>query len=58
MRRTTDWGVMVYTFHPYVSGRGHRMMMMEQLIDGLTAMGAEFRTLDEVQQEYRARQAS
>jgi peptidoglycan/xylan/chitin deacetylase (PgdA/CDA1 family) len=57
MRRTTDWGVMVYTFHPYVSGRGHRMMMMEQLIDGLTAMGAEFRTLDEVQQEFRARQA-
>lgn len=58
MRRTTDWGVMVYTFHPYVSGRGHRMMMMEQLIDGLTAMGADFRTLNEVQQEYRARQAS
>ena len=57
MRRTTEWGVMVYTFHPYVSGRGHRMMMMEKLIDALTAMGAEFRTLDEVQQEFRTRQA-
>ncbi|RKK06173.1 polysaccharide deacetylase [Pseudoroseomonas wenyumeiae] len=58
MRRTTDWGVLVYTFHPYVSGRGHRMMMMEKLIDALTAMGAEFCTLDEVQREFRARQAS
>ncbi|MFC7555623.1 polysaccharide deacetylase family protein [Pseudoroseomonas wenyumeiae] len=57
MRRTTDWGVLVYTFHPYVSGRGHRMMMMEKLIDALTAMGAEFCTLDEVQREFRTRQA-
>ncbi len=57
MCRTTDWGVMVYTFHPYVSGRGHRMMMMEKLIDGLGRMGAEFLTLDQVQQEFRARQA-
>ncbi|MDB5368904.1 MAG: hypothetical protein JWP20_462 [Roseomonas sp.] len=56
MCRTTDWGVMVYTFHPYVSGRGHRMLMMEKLIDGLGRMGAEFRTLDQVQQEFRARQ--
>ncbi|HWL79606.1 MAG TPA: polysaccharide deacetylase [Roseomonas sp.] len=56
MRRTTEWGVMVYTFHPYVSGRGHRMLMMEKLIDGLAGMGAEFLTLDQVQQEFRARQ--
>jgi hypothetical protein len=46
----------VYTFHPYVSGRGHRMLMMEKLIDGLERMGAEFQTLDQVQQEFRARQ--
>jgi peptidoglycan/xylan/chitin deacetylase (PgdA/CDA1 family) len=56
MRRTTEWGALVYTFHPYVSGRGHRMLMMEKLIDGLGRMGAEFRTLDQVQQEFRARQ--
>jgi len=56
MRRTTEWGALVYTFHPYVSGRGHRMLMMEKLIDGLERMGAEFQTLDQVQQEFRARQ--
>lgn len=57
MCRTTEWGVMVYTFHPYVSGRGHRMLMMEKLIDVLGRMGAEFLTLDQVQQEFRARHA-
>ena len=56
MRRTTEWGALVYTFHPYVSGRGHRMLMMEKLIDGLERMGAEFQTLDQVQQEFRVRQ--
>jgi peptidoglycan/xylan/chitin deacetylase (PgdA/CDA1 family) len=56
MRRTTEWGIMVYTFHPYVSGRGHRMLMMEKLIDGLTRMGAEFQTLEQVEHEFRARQ--
>jgi peptidoglycan/xylan/chitin deacetylase (PgdA/CDA1 family) len=58
MRRTTEWGIMVYTFHPYVSGRGHRMLMMEKLIDGLTRMGADFRTLEQVEQEFRARQGA
>ncbi|MFZ6763058.1 polysaccharide deacetylase family protein [Pseudoroseomonas sp. WGS1072] len=56
MCRTSEWGVMVYTFHPYVSGRGHRMMMMEKLIDGLAGMGAEFLTLQQVEQEFRNRQ--
>jgi peptidoglycan/xylan/chitin deacetylase (PgdA/CDA1 family) len=58
MRQATDWGMLVYTFHPYVSGRGHRMLMMEKLIDGLGRMGAEFMTLDQVQQEFRTRQAA
>ncbi|PHK95390.1 polysaccharide deacetylase [Pseudoroseomonas rhizosphaerae] len=56
MTRTTEWGALVFTFHPYVSGRGHRMLMMEKLIDGLGRMGAAFLTLDELQQEFRARQ--
>jgi len=57
MCRTEDWGMLVYTFHPYVIGRGHRMLMLEKLIDRLTAMGAEFCTLDQVQKEFRARAA-
>ena len=27
-----DWGVLTYTFHPFVIGRGHRMLMLERLI--------------------------
>ncbi len=57
MCRTTEWGMLVFTFHPYVVGRGHRMMMLEKLIDGVAKMGAEFRTLDQVQQEFRDRVA-
>jgi peptidoglycan/xylan/chitin deacetylase (PgdA/CDA1 family) len=57
MRRTAEWGMLVFTFHPYVIGRGHRMLMLEKLIDGLGRMGAEFRTLEQVEQEYRARAA-
>ena len=55
MCRTTAWGMLVFTFHPYVIGRGHRMLMLEKLIDGLTRMGAVFRTLEQVQEEYRHR---
>lgn len=58
MRRTTEWGMLVYTFHPYVIGRGHRMLILEKLIDELTRQGAEFLTLDEVQHEFRARAAA
>jgi len=58
MRRTTEWGMLVYTFHPYVIGRGHRMLILEKLIDELGRMGAEFLTLDQVQQEFRARSAA
>ena len=57
MRRTEEWGMLVYTFHPYVIGRGHRMLMLEKLIEALTAMGAEFCTLDQIQREFRARVA-
>jgi hypothetical protein len=49
--------MLVYTFHPYVIGRGHRMLMLEKLIDALSAMGAEFCTLDQIQREFRARVA-
>lgn len=58
MQRHVRWGALVYTFHPYVIGRGHRMIMLTNLIDELTRRGAAFLTLDEVQQEFRQRQAS
>ena len=30
-----DFGILTYTFHPHVIGRGHRMMMLERLIQKL-----------------------
>lgn len=58
MVRTTDWGVLTYTFHPYVIGRGHRMMMLERLIERLRALGAEFMTVEAAADAFLARQAA
>jgi len=32
MKKTMEWGVIIYTFHPYVIGRGGRMATLEKLI--------------------------
>ncbi|MEI2416032.1 polysaccharide deacetylase [Orrella sp. JC864] len=55
MARTCDWGVLTYTCHPYVIGRGHRMLMLERLIEGLLAQGAQFLTLEQAAAEYARR---
>ena len=54
MQRTTDAGMLVYTFHPYVIGRGHRMLMLEKLIDGLARRGAVFASLAEIHARFLA----
>jgi peptidoglycan-N-acetylglucosamine deacetylase len=48
-----DWGVLTYTFHPHVIGRGHRLMMLERLIRELRAKGAQFMTMEQAVAEYR-----
>ncbi|HEX3918529.1 MAG TPA: polysaccharide deacetylase family protein [Caulobacteraceae bacterium] len=50
-----DWGVLTYTFHPHVIGRGHRLLMLETLIRKLRAAGAVFLTMEAAVGEYRAR---
>ena len=55
MRRTTEWGMLVFTFHPYVIGRGHRMLMLERLILRLIEEGAVFMTMDSAAEEFAAR---
>ena len=47
MTRTIEWGVLTYTCHPFVIGRGHRMLMLERLIDALQGMGATFLTMED-----------
>jgi peptidoglycan-N-acetylglucosamine deacetylase len=51
-----EWGVLTYTFHPQVSGRGHRMLTLERLIDATRDLGAVFVRLDEAAAESAARE--
>ncbi len=53
MKQVCDWGVLTYTFHPHVIGRGHRMMMLAQLIETLQAEGASFVTMAAAVDQYR-----
>jgi peptidoglycan/xylan/chitin deacetylase (PgdA/CDA1 family) len=55
MTRNADWGLLTYTFHPFVIGRGHRMLMLERLIQNLTAQGAQFVTLEDGAAAFAAR---
>lgn len=50
MAQTEEWGVLTYTFHPQVIGRGHRMLMLERLIVSLRGLGATFVRMDEAAQ--------
>jgi len=56
MTRNTEWGVLTYTFHPYVVGRGHRMIMLERLIHALMERGAEFCTMEAAVSEFKSLQ--
>jgi peptidoglycan/xylan/chitin deacetylase (PgdA/CDA1 family) len=55
MAQCTDWGVLTYTFHPQVIGRGHRMLLLERLIQTLKDSGANFTRLDIAAQEFDSR---
>ena len=50
-----DFGILTYTFHPHVIGRGHRMMMLERLIQRLIEGGAAFMTMEQAMGEWLAR---
>jgi peptidoglycan/xylan/chitin deacetylase (PgdA/CDA1 family) len=50
-----DFGILTYTFHPHVIGRGHRMMMLERLIKQLQAGAATFMTMEDAMKEWLAR---
>ncbi len=55
MKKNMKWGVLTYTFHPFVIGRGHRMLMLEKLIRKLKDGGAVFMTLEAAAAEYGKR---
>ena len=51
MKKSVEWGVLTYTMHPYVIGRGHRMLALEDLVDRLIKEGAQFATMEEAARE-------
>ncbi|MEE2761769.1 MAG: polysaccharide deacetylase [Pseudomonadota bacterium] len=55
MQKTMKWGVLTYTMHPYVIGRGSRMLALEGLLDELTEAGAVFLTMEDAAREARGR---
>ncbi len=57
MKQTVEWGVLTYTCHPFIIGRGHRIMMLEQLILRIIAEGGVFQRVDETVDEFKARAA-
>jgi peptidoglycan-N-acetylglucosamine deacetylase len=54
MRKSVEWGVLTYTMHPYVIGRGYRMLAFEGLVEKLLRAGAVFMTMEDAAQEARA----
>jgi peptidoglycan/xylan/chitin deacetylase (PgdA/CDA1 family) len=55
MQRTVEWGVLTYTMHPYVIGRGYRMLALEGLVKDLAAAGAVFMTMEAAAAEAQTR---
>jgi peptidoglycan/xylan/chitin deacetylase (PgdA/CDA1 family) len=51
MKKSVEWGVLTYTMHPYVIGRGYRMLALEDLVDRLIKEGAQFVTMEEAARE-------
>lgn len=58
MKKSVDWGVLTYTMHPYVIGRGYRMLALEDFIDALAREGASFMTMEEAAREALGRPGS
>lgn len=57
MAREAEWGVLTYTMHPYVIGRGHRLLMLEALLGRMADAGAAFLTMEQAAAEFARRPA-
>jgi peptidoglycan/xylan/chitin deacetylase (PgdA/CDA1 family) len=55
MRDTMEWGVLTYTCHPFVIGRGARMMMLERLIKTISGKRGVFLKMEDAAAEFRQR---
>ncbi|MEO8849482.1 MAG: polysaccharide deacetylase [Casimicrobiaceae bacterium] len=50
-----DWGVLTYTFHPFVIGRGHRMRILHKLLERIQREGGEFVTMENAARAFDSR---
>ena len=57
LRENLEWGVLTYTCHPFVIGRGSRMVMLEQVIKTAIDNGAVFMTMEQAAEEFVRRKA-
>ena len=55
MKHNTEWGVITYTCHPFIIGRGHRMLMLERLIQACADNGAVFMAMEDAVAEFKKR---
>ena len=55
MKKSVDWGILTYTMHPYVIGRGYRMLALENFVDAVAREGAVFMTMEDAAQEAQQR---
>jgi peptidoglycan/xylan/chitin deacetylase (PgdA/CDA1 family) len=55
MRKAVEWGVLTYTCHPFIIGRGHRIMMLERLIQRVLEEGGVFQRVDQTVVEFKQR---
>ncbi len=53
MTRDFADGVITFMLHPEVIGRGHRLLMLEELTDTLADQGLEFSTLADIARQFR-----
>jgi peptidoglycan/xylan/chitin deacetylase (PgdA/CDA1 family) len=58
MQQTVEWGVLTYTMHPYVIGRGYRMLALAAFVQDLAAAGAVFMTMGDAAAEAQTRMFS
>ncbi|MDP9368813.1 MAG: hypothetical protein M3Q03_11150, partial [Chloroflexota bacterium] len=55
MCRDVPGGVFTLTMHPQVIGRGHRMLMLERLIEHMKeGAGVQFSTLEQAAETFRS----
>jgi len=47
MKKTIDFGILTYTMHPFVIGRGYRMLAFEDFLAKLIDEGATFTTMED-----------